>query len=229
MKTPRQLVAGFSVLARVHDALGAASLPPDAHSVRWTNHIDAATAASAVRQGADRIRSWAQPDLTRFADAAVDHVDAVASLERACLVGLRRQVVHGDYWDNNVLFSGDRISAVLDFGFMAERTRIDDLALPIWFHLLEPGQGRPTPSDVALVRTMVDAYDAASAHPLSDAERQALPLAVARQPAWSVGRWVLALDEPGARTHARAAALELPVAQTVLEDLDAWQDALHQH
>ena len=54
----------------------------------------------------------------------------------------------------------------------------------------------------------------------------ALPFAVARQPAWSIGRWVPTLEEPDAKRHALDAAAEFPVAKAVLEDFKLWQDAL---
>jgi homoserine kinase type II len=134
--------------------------------------------------------------------------------------------VHGDFWDNNVLFADGRLVAVLDFDFMAERPRVDDLALAMWFFLLEPGKGLPGEVERAQLRAFVDAYDGAAAVSLSPEERTALPLAIARQPAWSVGRWVVELDEDDAVGHARDAAAELPVAQAIIEDLPLWQRAL---
>jgi homoserine kinase type II len=225
MRTPALLTTGFAMLARAHDALAGASLPVAAHRVPWSNHAETSAAGDTTRAGAERIRGWARPDLTAFADDAVEHVETVTRLE-STVTELPRQVVHGDFWDNNVLFDGGRVVAILDFGFMAERQRVDDLALPIWFYLLEPGHALPAAGDLRLVRDLLDAYDAASASPLSTAERLALPLAVARQPAWSVGGWVRALDRPEALAHAEAAALELPVARAVLNRLDVWQQVL---
>jgi homoserine kinase type II len=109
---------------------------------------------------------------------------------------------------------------------MAERSRIDDLALSIFFYLLKPGRGLPDDHDRQLIRELVDQYDAGTSLPLSREERLALPLAIARQPAWSVGRWVLELDEADARDHARAAADEFAVAASVLSELDQWQHVL---
>jgi hypothetical protein len=54
-----------------------------------------------------------------------------------------------------------------------------------------------------------------------------LPLTVARQPAWLVGRWVLfEEDERQAQAHARRAAAEFPTAAHLLDNLVAWQRAL---
>jgi homoserine kinase type II len=164
--------------------------------------------------------------LSEFADQVVRHVDVVTAAEEPLRDQQLCQVVHGDFWDNNVLFADGLLVAVLDFDFMAERPRVDDLALAMWFFLLEPAKGLPGEVERAQLRAFVDAYDDAAAVSLSPEERTALPLAIARQPAWSVGRWVVELDEDDAVRHARDAAAELPVAQAIIEDLPLWQRAL---
>jgi Ser/Thr protein kinase RdoA (MazF antagonist) len=45
---------------------------------------------------------------------------------------LPRQLAHGDFWDNNVLFRSGRVVSVTDFDFMGVRPRIDDLALTLY-------------------------------------------------------------------------------------------------
>jgi Ser/Thr protein kinase RdoA (MazF antagonist) len=56
------------------------------------------------------------------------------ALELTGLVArLPHQLVHGDFWDNNVGFLGGRPVLVADFDFMGERARIDDLALTLWY------------------------------------------------------------------------------------------------
>jgi homoserine kinase type II len=226
MNTPELLLLGFTQLAKVHDVLRSAVLPAEAHQVQSANHIGASEAAEATRRGAERIRQWADRDLGWFADAVTRHVDEVTTAEQDYQSEQLVQVVHGDFWDNNVLFHKYRVVAVLDFGFMAERARVDDLALPFWFQLLEPGRQLPTLADVALLGHLVRAYDEASEVPLSMAERASLPLAIARQPAWSIGGWVLRLGEADALRHAYDASAELPVAQSVMRNLQAWQHAL---
>lgn len=226
MSTEPLLERGFGILAHVHDALRSAELPAGAATVRYANHIGSAGAAGATRLGAQRIRQWHLGGLTAFADRVVAHVDAVSEAEEPLRGTQLVQIVHGDFWDNNVLFRGDTLAAVIDFDFMARRPRVDDLALTAYFHLLQPGRGLPTPHDAQVLRRFTDAYDASAAVPLGAEERAALPLAIARQPAWSVGRRVLELDEGDARRHARDAAAELPVAQAILADLSRWQDGL---
>ncbi|SDT18600.1 phosphotransferase enzyme family protein [Microlunatus soli] len=226
MNTPDLLRVGFGALARVHDSLRTADLPAAADTVAYANHLSSADAAALTRAGAERMRSWQDPMLGDYPDAVVRHVDTVTALESELADVQRRQLVHGDFWDNNVLFADDQLAAVIDVDFMAERWRIDDLALTIWFFLLEPGRGLPDAGDRRMVRELLDRYDAATTEPLSRAERLALPLAVARQPAWSAGRWIRDLDDDGARKHAVAAVGELPVAQAVLQDLELWRQDL---
>ena len=57
----------------------------------------------------------------------------VADAERDIVPALPRQLVHGDFWDNNVFFRDNRVVLVTDFDFMGERARIDDLALTLYY------------------------------------------------------------------------------------------------
>lgn len=217
---------GHGELARVHDALRAAELPPAAATTRYANYIGSAEAVAASRRGVSRIHTWRDRQLSEFADLALDHVDAVARLEEPLRAALPDQVVHGDFWDNNVLFKGTKLVGVIDFDFMARRPRIEDLALTAYFLFLHPGRELPTRATAGVLRRFVDAYDKVATESLSVEERVALPLAIARQPAWSLGRWIVDLDEDAARQHATDLMAELPVAQAVLAELDHWQEAL---
>jgi hypothetical protein len=63
--------------------------------------------------------------------------------------------------------------------------------------------------------------------PLTDAERQALPWAIARQPLWGIGGWVAMLDdEHTARAHARATAPAIGRALQLIAGIQAWQTGL---
>ena len=76
---------------------------------------------------------------------------------------------------------------------------------------------------------MVDAYDSFdydADQPLTSEERLGLPIAIARQPLWSIGGWVAQLDDESmARSHAAATALEIKWALNVMDDIDRWQTA----
>jgi len=226
MNTQALLRRGFAVMGTLHDALRTTQLPVAAAQAPHANHLHAAEAAARTRAGADRVRSWHDRDLSRFADQVEEHVDAVATAEARLAAGQVWQIVHGDFWDNNVLFRQDEFVAVIDFDFMGRRARIDDLALPIYFWLLQPGRGLPDEHDQEFIAELVDAYDTGTTEPLSANERRALPLAVARQPAWSVGRWIPYLDEENSPRHAREAMSEFAVAAKVLSQIENWQTRL---
>lgn len=217
---------GHRVLAAVHNALRLADLPTAAATAPYANYIDPMAAVEASRHGVRRIHSWRNRQLSAFADAALDHIETVARLEAPLRAGQPQQIVHGDFWDNNVLFSGDTLVAVIDFDFMARRPRIEDLALTAYFLLLQPGRGLPTRTDARMLRRFVRAYDATADMPLGAEEKAALPLAIARQPAWSLGRWIVELPERDARRHTADVMSELPVAQAILTDIDYWQHTL---
>ena len=75
-------------------------------------------------------------DDLRIADVADALATELADAELVLQGSLPRQVVHGDFWDNNVLFRDGEIVVVLDLDFMGERARIDDLALDALLHEL---------------------------------------------------------------------------------------------
>lgn len=220
------LEQGFGVLGRLHDALRTADLPAEAAVAVHANHLSAEASVEAAGRGRARIAGWGEPDLTAYADRAVGHLETVAAAEEPLRAAQRQQIVHGDFWDNNVLIHRGEVVAVIDFDFMARRPRVDDLALAAYFFLLEPPLTIPSAEDRTAIAAMVDAYDRRTDQPLSPEERATLPLAIARQPAWSIGRHVLELDDERARAHAKAAMAELGVAEAVLTDLPVWQGAL---
>ena len=63
--------------------------------------------------------------------------------------------------------------------------------------------------------------------PLTDAERQALPWAIARQPLWGIGGWVAVLDDKHtARAYARATLPAIARALQLITDIQAWRTGL---
>jgi Ser/Thr protein kinase RdoA (MazF antagonist) len=65
--------------------------------------------------GTQRIRGWASSSAELYrADAAEELAQRVAAGERDLVSRLPRQLIHGDFWDNNVFFRCSKIgSAVL--------------------------------------------------------------------------------------------------------------------
>jgi Ser/Thr protein kinase RdoA (MazF antagonist) len=200
---------------------------PGGRAVEFANHIEPGRVLSGTRAGTARIRSWQPtPDERRLASQAKRLAELVAAGEAGSAARLPRQLVHGDFWDDNVFFRGQDPAFVTDFGFMAERARIDDLALTLYYADTEFGQ--VTSQDrIAALRPLVHAYASGLSTPPTDAERQALPWAVARQPLWGIGGWVAMLDdERTARAHARATFHAIGRALQLITDIQHWRDGL---
>ncbi|HEX8972906.1 phosphotransferase enzyme family protein [Oryzihumus sp.] len=217
---------GFAVLARLHDALRTLGPAVPVDAPPHATYLDPDRVVDEVCRGAARVRAWGEPRLAALADDVQRHCEAIAGREERLRHDQVRQLVHGDFWDNNVVFRGPHLAGVLDFDFLGERDRIEELALTLWFYLLEPGNTPPGDAQVGQVRELVNTYDRASSLKLSDAERERLPLALARQPAWIAGGWIPALDEPEARVQAADLAARLPTAEAILADLPRWTSAL---
>jgi Ser/Thr protein kinase RdoA (MazF antagonist) len=115
---------------------------------------------------------------------------------------------------------------VADFGFMAERARIDDLALTLYYADTEFGLACAD-DRITAPRLLIRAYQSGLGHPLTSAEHHALPWAIARQPLWGIGDWVAQLDDQNtARAHARATFPAIKRALQLAADIRRWQAGL---
>jgi Ser/Thr protein kinase RdoA (MazF antagonist) len=224
MDSWERLKIALPLLGRLHSVLRHVTVSNDARKPLFANHVEPLDVISKTRQGTQRIRSWnPTPEEIQIADAADELARQVSAAEQMLLLQLPRQLVHGDFWDNNVLFRGDQVVLVADLDFMGEHLRMDDLALTLYFTILDLAW-----PDVELtkLRELVDAYDSGLDEPLTHAERAALPLAIARQPLWGIGGWVALLDdEQAARQHAAGAGWEINFALNLLREIDRWQAA----
>jgi hypothetical protein len=115
---------------------------------------------------------------------------------------------------------------IADLDFMSERPRIDDLALTLHFTRYQLDEPSATGAANKLA-PLVDAYDAGASSPLSAMERAALPVALARQPLWSLAVWAALLDdERTARHHVAGHLTAVQRALDTLRYLSVWQRAL---
>lgn len=226
MDSWQRLMEGLPLLGRMHAVLREVRFGSEgSKNPVFANYIEPQVAYERTLQGTRRIRGW-NPSLynQRLADAAEELARLVTTAERELIPMLPRQLVHGDYWDNNVRFRDGRIVLVSDFDFMGERARIDDLALTLYYFDCsgEPMSGRR----LGRIRSLVDAYDEGLSEHLSVTERMALPLAMARQPLWSMGGWIALLDdEEAARRHASSMLREIEWALNILREVERWQSA----
>jgi len=227
MDSWERLQTGLLILARMHTILEDVMVSADARRPLFANHIEPHDVLNRTLIGTRRIREWnPSPTELWLASAAEELADLVSSAERNLITALPRQLVHGDFWDNNVFFRDGHVVLVADFDFMGERARIDDLALTLYFTCLKFPEDGFSGNRVRQLRRLVDAYDSRLDNPLTSGERAALPLAIARQPLWSVGGWVALLDdESSARQHAAEIGWEVEWALSIVGEIDRWQAA----
>ncbi len=225
MDSWERLMAGLPLLGRIHTILRRLQFSTEGRNPLFANYIEPQKALAMTMQGTQRIRGWnPSSDHLRLADAAEELARLVSAGERELVPTLPRQMVHGDYWHNNVFFRDGRVVLVTDFDFMGERARIDDLALTLYY--FDCSNEPVSEKRLGRLRSLIDAYDKGLDERLSTAERCALPLAMARQPLWSIGGWIALLDdEEAARRHAAAMLGEVEWALRIVRELDRWQAA----
>lgn len=226
MNSLDRIAAALPVLAHVHALLARISPNGDIDATPFVNYVDPVGIVEAARIGTDRIRSWGPNSAERCLADAADRLAEAVALANEPFADLPVQLVHGDFWDNNVLFRDNRVVLVADLGFMGNRLRIDDLALTLFFttYLLDD---LALPQTFRMLERLVDAYDAAADPRLSARERAAIPVALARQPLWSIAVWAAQLDDATtARQHITGHLPAIQQAMATLERLDDFQDLL---
>ena len=97
--------------------------------------------------------------------------DELAYLEPhwSCVHGLPHGIIHADLFPDNVFFTGDAVSGIIDFYFACDDALAYDLAITLNAWCFE---GREC--NLSKARLLVKRYT--QHRPLSDAERQAFPL-----------------------------------------------------
>ena len=222
-----RLETGLPYLGRTHSVLRGIRVSPAGRRPRFANHIEPQEALAGTLRGVQRMQSWS-PTMEELELAALFEELAylVDDAERDAVSNLPRQLTHGDFWDNNVLFREGAVVLVTDLDFMGDRLRIDDLALTLYFASSTIGGDRLSRERVHQLRRLVDAYDSGLTEHLSVAERRAIPAAIARQTLWSIGRWVVVIpDTETARAHASYRAVDAEWTLGLMRDLQHWRDA----
>ena len=223
MDSWERIEAGLPLLGRIHTLLQGVKVGEDGRQAPAANHIGPLDALPGTLRGTRRIREWdasaGELDLAAAAEELARRVDRA---ERGT-AELPRQLVHGDFWDNNVLFHKGRVVLVGDLDFMGERTRVDDLALTLYYTNSTFADERASDERIRRLGALVDAYDGGADEPLTHAERAALPLALARTPLCFVAMIAVVDSEAGARRLAAEMAGDIAWALAIVRDLDRWQ------
>ena len=228
MDSWERLETALPILGQIHTILRDVEVGPEGRKPLFANHIEPQEALGWTLRGTQRMRGWGpSPAEVQLADAAEELAHLLAVAEQDLVSALPRQLVHGDFWDNNVFFRDGHVVLVTDFDFMGERARVDDLALTLYFTSVEYPEDPVSNDQLQRLRSLVDAYDSGLGDPLTGAERATLPLAMARQPLWSIGGWVALLDdEESARRHAAGTSWAVQWALGIVRELHRWQAAL---
>lgn len=225
MDSWERLEAGLPLLGRIHTLLRPLEVSEDGRNAPAANHIAPQDVLAGTLCGTRRIRQWdASPTEIQLAAASEELARLVDRVEQG-VEGLPRQLVHGDYWDNNVLFSDGRVVHVADLDFMGERARVDDLALTLYYTNSTFSDDSVSDDRVRRLRTLVDAYDGGLDEPLTSSERAALPLALARTPLCFIAMIASVDSEVGARRLAAEMTRDISWALAIVRDLGRWQSA----
>jgi homoserine kinase type II len=228
MRTWAQLLDGMRMLGRIHTVLSRVSAPPGTRHAPAANHIDAASAFETTMRACTAIRSWASSaDEEGVASLSEELAHALRDAGDETTMQLPRQLLHGDFWDNNVKFRDGSLTAVLDLDFMEEGTRIDDLALVLYY--ANSGSTladlRSPAERMQALRELVDAYDSGLERHLSQEERARLPLVLARTPLKYARHLLLRSSATDQRAVAMAEAPDLEWALSIAKLPGPWQAA----
>ncbi len=228
MSTWAELLEGMQMLGMIHTVLSGIAAPPGVRRAPAANHLDAADASQTTMRACSVIRAAASSEEEeRVASLSEVLVNALRDAGDETTSELPRHLIHGDFWDNNVKFRDGSLVAVLDLDFMEEGARIDDLALVLYY--ANSGSTfaslRSPVERMQALRELVDAYDSGLERHLSQEERAALPLALARTPLKYARHLLLRTSTAEQLAVAQAEAPELVWALSIVKFPDPWRAA----
>ena len=175
--------------AAVGNALARLHLASQSYRARLTNRRGPAW----WRQAARAVRPFITPEQNELLASEVKFQTGFGKVK------LPKGAIHGDLFCDNVLFAGERVAGIIDFGFAATDFFTYDLAIAVNDWCVAGGGCE---LDGERLATMVAAYHAV--RPLTDDERAQWPalLRAAALRFWVSRLYDLHLPRPGELTHA---------------------------
>jgi len=145
------------------------------------------------RQAARAVRPYITPEQNALLSAEVKFQTGFGKVK------LPKGAIHGDLFCDNVLFAGERVVGIIDFGFAATDFFAYDLAIAVNDWCIAGDDGALDPQRV---RAMIRGYH--DVRPLTDDERSQWPalLRAAALRFWVSRLYDLYLPRPGELTHA---------------------------
>ena len=145
------------------------------------------------RQAARAVRPYITPEQNALLSAEVKFQTGFGKVK------LPKGAIHGDLFCDNVLFAGERVAGIIDFGFAATDFFAYDLAIAVNDWCVTDSDGRLDPEHA---RAMVRGYH--DVRPLTGDEREQWPalLRAAALRFWVSRLYDLYLPRPGELTHA---------------------------
>ena len=224
MNSLEEIVLAMPLLGRTHSVL---ARHPSSYAGRYAptaNHVAGYAIRSLATQLVARSAGWSD-DLAHLARRTQELAEAVAAAEAPLAPG-HEQLVHGDFWNNNVLFVDGRVSVVLDLDFMGFRPRTDDLALTLYYTRSDYLGLFDHSERLRWIARIVNAYDSGLDEPLTDEERHALPFALARTILYGMRYIAASSDEVAVQKRVRGDAPDVDWSLDLVRSPEPWHEAM---
>jgi homoserine kinase type II len=195
--------------AKVGAALARLHLASQTYRARLTNRRGPAWWRTAARA----VKPHLTPSQAALLDAEIRFQTGFGRVK------LAKGAIHGDLFCDNVLFDGDRVAGIIDFGFAATDFYAYDLAITVNDWCVDAAGA---PLDPSLLLALVQAYD--GVRPMSADEREAWPslLRAAALRFWLSRLYDRHLPRPGELTHAHDPAHFERILRTRVEAPSSW-------
>jgi len=233
MDTLEKLQSALPLFGKMTSVLGdIENISTDSENPHFANQIHFEQITKMIEKGCARILSWNPTDSElEIVDISKKLEEMVTQAGGKIFSKLPQQLAHGDFWDNNVLFNGNKIALIVDFDFMGKRRRIEDIALTLYYsHISDNLCKSDTMSTERAfeLKQLLNLYESGLNTRLTETERIALPIAIALQALWGIGGWVVKLDDENtARNHVSGMAWELEQCKYIMDNLDEWQEIFY--